>query len=184
MQTTCHHLRQHLSPLFLSPSSLYLPLLHRSPSPNPFLSVSVQIIMAERDEQKGPSASKILAVIALLPLGGTLLLLSGLTFVGSMVGLAVATPLFLLFSPVLVPAAIGIGLAVTGFLSSGALGVTALSSLSWFLNYLRQLAAGMPDYFQRVTDKLGRETKEMGQELQSQAHEGWGKPTKRIQIGL
>lgn len=136
--------------------------------------------MAERGEEKGPSTSKILAVIAALPVGGTLLFLSALTFVGSMIGLAVAVPLFLIFSPVLVPAAIGIGLAVTGFLSSGAIGITGLSSFSWFLDYLRQAAAALPETLLKLTDNLGRQTKEMGHQLQSQAHEGWGKPPRRM----
>uniref|UniRef100_J3LRV2 Oleosin n=1 Tax=Oryza brachyantha TaxID=4533 RepID=J3LRV2_ORYBR len=72
---------------------------------------------------KAPSASQALTVATLFPLGGLLLVLSGLALAASVVGLAVATPVFLLFSPVLVPAALLIGLAVAGFLTSGALGL-------------------------------------------------------------
>ncbi|KAJ6970571.1 hypothetical protein NC653_034995 [Populus alba x Populus x berolinensis] len=74
---------------------------------------------------------------SLLPVGGTLLFLAGLTLVGTLTGLAVATPLFVIFSPVLVPAALVIGLGVLGFLTSGAFGLTALSSLSWMASYIR-----------------------------------------------
>jgi hypothetical protein len=88
-------------------------------------------------QAQGPSASKIIAVVTLLPLGGFLLLLAGLTFAGTLIGLALSTPLFVLCSPVLVPAAIAIGMAVTGFLTSGAFGITGISSLSWILKYLR-----------------------------------------------
>lgn len=89
--------------------------------------------------QKGPSKSQILAVVTLFPVGGALLCLAGLTLVGTLIGLAVATPVFLIFSPVLVPAALTIALAVTGFLTSGAFGITALSSLSWMINYMRRM---------------------------------------------
>ncbi|KAL0014379.1 hypothetical protein SO802_001448 [Lithocarpus litseifolius] len=70
--------------------------------------------MKSHYQQRGPSTTKVLAVLALLPVGGTLLALSGLTLLCSVIGLAVSTPLFIIFSPVLVPAAIVIGLAVTG----------------------------------------------------------------------
>lgn len=88
--------------------------------------------------QKGPSASQILAIVTLLPVGGTLVCLAGITLVGTLIGLALATPVFLLFSPVIVPATLTIALAVAGFLTSGAFGITGLSSFSWILNYFRQ----------------------------------------------
>ena len=61
--------------------------------------------------------------------------------------------------------------------------MTALSSLSWFLNYIRQVTAGLPEYLQNLSDKLGQKTKEMGHEKQSQAHDNWAKPSKRALIG-
>ncbi|KAF9667908.1 hypothetical protein SADUNF_Sadunf15G0072000 [Salix dunnii] len=91
---------------------------------------------------KGPSTSQVLAAVTLLPAGGTLLFLAGLNLVGTLIGLAVATPLFVFFSPVLVPSALVIGLGVLGFLTSGAFGVTAFSSFSWMANYIRSLIRG------------------------------------------
>lgn len=88
--------------------------------------------------QKSPSVTQILAIVTLLPVGGTLLCLAGITLVGTLTGLAVATPVFLLFSPVLVPAALTLALAVAGFLTSGAFGITGLTSFSWILNYFKQ----------------------------------------------
>ncbi|KAL0377398.1 UNVERIFIED_CONTAM: Oleosin [Sesamum radiatum] len=75
--------------------------------------------------QKGPSTTQILAIITLLPISGTLLCLAGITLVGTLIGLAVATPVFVIFSPVLVPAAILIAGAsrrfdVRGFWADGA----------------------------------------------------------------
>ncbi|XP_074327079.1 oleosin H1-like [Apium graveolens] len=77
-----------------------------------------------------PSTSQVLAVVTLLLVSGTLLLLAGITLIGTLTCLALATPLFIIFIPVLVRAALTIGLVVTGFLGSGSFGLTGLSSLS------------------------------------------------------
>ncbi|PIA29321.1 hypothetical protein AQUCO_06100083v1 [Aquilegia coerulea] len=132
--------------------------------------------------ERGPTASQVIAVITLFPLGGLLLTLAGLTLAGTVVGLAVTTPLFILFSPVLVPAALTIGLAVTGFLTSGAFGLTGMSSLAYILNYVRQISGKiahqlgekvqqMPDQMEgakrRMQDTagyVGQRTKEVGQQ--------------------
>lgn len=55
-----------------------------------------------------------------------LLVLAGITLGGSAVGLAVTTPLFVIFSPILVPATIATTLLTTGFTTSGGLGMVAL----------------------------------------------------------
>ncbi|CAN6352566.1 unnamed protein product [Urochloa humidicola] len=66
-------------------------------------------------------------------LAGLLLLLCGLTLLPSIAGLAVAAPLLLLLSPVLVPAALLAGLLAAGATSSAALALGALSILSRLL---------------------------------------------------
>lgn len=135
--------------------------------------------------ERGPTTSQVLAVLAGLPVGGILLLLAGLTLAGTLTGLAVATPLFVLFSPVLVPATVAIGLAVAGFLTSGVFGLTALSSFSWILNYIREtqpasenLAAAAKhhlaeaaEYVGQKTKEVGQKTKEVGQDIQSKAQD-------------
>lgn len=129
--------------------------------------------------EKGPSASQVVAVAALLPIGGVLLALSGATLAGTVIGLAVTAPLFVIFSPVLVPAAIVVALAVTGFLASGAFTLTGLSSISWLVNYLRGLRERAPGYVdeakRRMHEAAGhveQRTKETGQRIQSRAQEG------------
>ncbi|KAI3665978.1 hypothetical protein L6452_44614 [Arctium lappa] len=129
-------------------------------------------------QQQGPSGSKILSIIALLPVGAILLGLSGITFVGTLIGLAVTTPVFVIFSPVIIPAILTIGLAVTGFLTSGTFGLTGLSSLTYMVNMLRQTMGTVPeqvDYAKgRIQDMgmyAGQKTKEMGQNIQHKAHE-------------
>ncbi|KNA10298.1 hypothetical protein SOVF_145690 [Spinacia oleracea] len=126
----------------------------------------------------GPSASQVVALVTLVPVTGTLLFLAGLTLLGSIIGLCLATPVFLFFSPVLVPAALLMGLAVTGFLSSGAFGLTGLSSLSRVIGYLRQAGHNVPDDLdyakRRMADMAafaGQKTKDVGQTIESKARE-------------
>ncbi|KAL0344029.1 UNVERIFIED_CONTAM: Oleosin [Sesamum angustifolium] len=134
--------------------------------------------------QKGPSTTQILAIITLLPISGTLLCLAGITLVGTLIGLAVATPVFVIFSPVLVPAAILIAGAVTAFLTSGAFGLTGLSSLSWVLNSFRRATGQDPlDYakrrMQEGTMYVGEKTKQVGEGIKSTAKEGGREGTAR-----
>lgn len=63
--------------------------------------------------------------------GGSLLVLSALTLVGTVIALTVATPLLVIFSPILVPALITVALLITGFLSSGGFGIAAITVFSW-----------------------------------------------------
>ncbi|XVF60242.1 hypothetical protein PTKIN_Ptkin08bG0029100 [Pterospermum kingtungense] len=136
--------------------------------------------------QSGPSTSQVLAVLTLLPVGGTLLALAGLTLAGTVIGLLVATPLFIIFSPVLIPAIIAVLMAVAGFLSSGAFGLTGLSSFSYVFNRLRRPTTGSDlhdtdqySYKRRLQQPLqdmagyvGQKTKETGQKIESKAQEG------------
>ncbi|CAI9280426.1 unnamed protein product [Lactuca saligna] len=137
-----------------------------------------------RFQQNGSqSTSKVLAVLTLFPIGGICLLLAGLTLTGTLIGLAVATPLFVIFSPILVPAALTIGLAVTGFLASGAFGITALSSLTYIVNYFRRMSGGGVgggastqdplDYAKRraqdTAGYVGQKMKDVGQRTQEAA---------------
>lgn len=123
--------------------------------------------------KKGPSTSQVVAVVTLLPLGGALLGLAGLILVGTLIGLAVTTPLFVIFSPILVPAVITVGLALAGFLTSGAFGITALSSLSWLLNYIQHMRGTLPEQMElakrRVQDTagpVGQRVRDVGQRTQ------------------
>ncbi|KAD7478684.1 hypothetical protein R6Q59_005556 [Mikania micrantha] len=142
--------------------------------------------------QRG-STSKTVAIISLLPVGGILLGLAGITFVGTMIGLAVATPIFVIFSPVVVPAVLTIALAVTGFLASGMFGLTGLSSLSYLFNMVRQSTPSVPeqlDYvkgtIQEVGEYTGQKTKDLGQMIQHAAHEmgdqGQGQAGAHVQV--
>ncbi|XP_013715603.2 oleosin-B2-like [Brassica napus] len=56
-----------------------------------------------------------------------LFLFAGLTLSGSAVALVVSTPLFLIFSPILVPATIATTLLASGLTAGATLGITAIS---------------------------------------------------------
>ncbi|CAH2073671.1 unnamed protein product [Thlaspi arvense] len=60
-----------------------------------------------------------------------LLLLAGLSLAGTAVAFIATMPLFLVFSPVLVPAGITTTLLATGLAASGGSGVTALTIIMW-----------------------------------------------------
>ncbi|CAE6203907.1 unnamed protein product [Arabidopsis arenosa] len=128
--------------------------------------------------ESGPSTTQVLSLLIGVPVVGSLLALAGLLLAGSVIGLMVALPLFLLFSPVIVPAALTIGLAMTGFLASGMFGLTGLSSISWVMNYLRGTRRTVPEQLEyakrRMADAVGyagQKGKEMGQHVQSKAQD-------------
>ncbi|KAK7311817.1 hypothetical protein RJT34_10191 [Clitoria ternatea] len=83
-----------------------------------------------------PPARQTVKFITAATIGVTLLLLSGLILTGTVIGLIIATPLLVLFSPILVPAAIVLFLAASGFLFSGGCGVAAIAALSWLYTYV------------------------------------------------
>lgn len=121
---------------------------------------------------KGPSGSQALAVATLLPVGGGLLALSSLILVASLIGLAVLTPVFLLFSPVLVPAALLTALAVAGFLGSGALGLAGLSSLGFLLRKASALVQNAaPEQVEQVRRRMGEVGQKAKDAAQSRAEE-------------
>ncbi|CAL9152650.1 unnamed protein product [Musa hybrid cultivar] len=159
-----------------------LPLARRTCSLHLHLSSSPAQTMGDRDRarerhtieamrdllpEKEPSASQALAVATLLPLGGGLLALAGLTLLGSVIGLALLTPLLLLFSPVLVPAALLVALTVAGVLTSGALGLTGLSSIWYLLKQARGMVQKAPEQMENAKRRVG----EAAQAARSRAEE-------------
>ncbi|KAE8795735.1 low molecular weight oleosin [Hordeum vulgare] len=88
------------------------------------------------DQQKQPAMMCALKAATAATAAGSLLVLSGLILAGTVIALTVATPVLVIFSPVLVPAAIALSLMSAGFVTSGGLGVAALSVFSWMYKYL------------------------------------------------
>ncbi|MQJ21776.1 hypothetical protein EI020_24650, partial [Escherichia coli] len=76
------------------------------------------------------------------------------------------------------------------FFTSGAFGLTALSSLSWVLNSFRQATGTVPELAdeakRRMADMagyVGQKTKDVGQEIQIKAHEAGKTDVGRIESG-
>lgn len=110
--------------------------------------------------------------------GASLLVLSGLVLTATVIGLVVATPLLVLFSPVLVPAAFAIFLTFAGFVSSGGFGLAAIAALGWIYNYVsgkHPPGADKLDYARHVIADKARDMKERakdyGHAVQHKVHD-------------
>ncbi|XP_047331621.1 oleosin L-like [Impatiens glandulifera] len=95
-------------------------------------------LQAQGPTMNQPSSGQqiILKVSASMVAGGSFFLLSAFILIGTIVTLTLVTPLIVIFSPVLVPAAITVFLIMAGFIASGGLGVAALIVLSWIYKYM------------------------------------------------
>lgn len=99
------------------------------------------------DEQahRQPAAVAVAKAVAAAAAAGSMLVLSALTLTGTVLALVVATPLLVIFSPVLVPAAVAVALLAAGFVSSGAFGAAAMGVLAWMYRYLSALPGEGPE---------------------------------------
>ncbi|XP_058086138.1 oleosin L-like [Magnolia sinica] len=127
--------------------------------------------MADLQTQpNGPRSRQLVKAATAVAIGGSLLVLSGLTLAATVIGLTVATPVLVIFSPVLVPAAITVFLLLAGFMSSGGFGVAAVSVLSWIYKYVTGKHPPGADQLEQARMRLAskaRDMKEhMGQQLQ------------------
>lgn len=89
-----------------------------------------------------PRASTVATAALLVPLGSALLGASGLALAATLIGLALAAPLLVIFSPVLIPVALAAVLTASGLLTSGALGVAGISALTWAVGYVWKGSGG------------------------------------------
>ncbi|PNT64391.1 oleosin 16 kDa [Brachypodium distachyon] len=86
-------------------------------------------------QQQHPMGVTVTKAVAAAVAAGSMLFLSALTLTGTVLALVVATPLLVIFSPVLVPAAVAVSLLAAGFVSSGAFGAAAMGVLAWMYRY-------------------------------------------------
>uniref|UniRef100_A0A0D9XCH9 Oleosin n=1 Tax=Leersia perrieri TaxID=77586 RepID=A0A0D9XCH9_9ORYZ len=91
----------------------------------------------EHNLEKQSAAVSVTKGVIAATAAGSMLALAGLTLTGTVLALIVATPLLVIFSPVLVPAAFAVSLLVAGFASSGAFGAAAVGILAWMYRYLQ-----------------------------------------------
>lgn len=111
--------------------------------------------------QQQPRSHQVVKAATAVTAGGSLLVLSGLTLAGTVIALTLATPLLVIFSPVLVPAAITVFLLISGFLASGGFGIAALSVLSWIYRYVTGKKPPGAEQLDQARQKLAYKAREM-----------------------
>ncbi|KAL6977606.1 Oleosin 1-like [Sarracenia purpurea var. burkii] len=114
-----------------------------------------------QQQQSQPRSHQVVKAATAVTAGGSLLVLSGLTLAGTVVALALATPLLVIFSPVLVPAAIAVCLIIAGFLSSGGFGVAAVTVFSWIFRYVTGKQPPGANQLDQARMKLASKAREM-----------------------
>lgn len=139
---------------------------------------------------KAPSSRQMVKFLTAATIGATLLFLSGLTLTGTVIALILATPVLVLFSPILVPAAIAVFLAAVGFLFSGGCGVAAITALSWIYGYVtgkHPPGADQLDYARmKIADKardMKERAREYGQFVQQKAQEATQGSDHEVVVG-
>ncbi|CAK9188054.1 unnamed protein product [Ilex paraguariensis] len=114
-----------------------------------------------QQQQEQPRSYQVVKAATAATAGGSLLVLSGLTLAGTVICLTLATPLLVIFSPVLVPATITVFLIISGFLASGGFGVAALSVLSWIYRYVTGRQPPGAEQLDQARMKLAMKAREM-----------------------
>nr|GMD96077.1 ethylene-responsive transcription factor 2-like [Ipomoea batatas] len=114
---------------------LNFPWRINSGEPAPVRITSRKSFTNPRKTMSSPQYQQNIAPAAVTLLGGGLLVLAGLTFVGTVICLAAATPLLVVFSPVVVPAAVALFLMVSGLVVSGVCGAAAAGMFYWVYFY-------------------------------------------------
>ncbi|KAF5743618.1 oleosin 1-like [Tripterygium wilfordii] len=122
-------------------------------------------------QQQQPQSHLVVKAATAATAGGSLLALSGLILTGTVIALTVATPLLVIFSPVIVPAVITVALILAGFLASGGFGVAAITAFSWLFRYVTGRHPPGADQLEQARMKLAgkaREIKDRAQEFGQQ----------------
>lgn len=114
-----------------------------------------------------PGSTQVVKAATAVTAGGSLLIIAGLILAGTVIALTIATPLFVIFSPVLVPAVITVALLSLGFLASWGFGVAAITVLAWIYRYFTGMHPPGADQLDTARHKLmnkAREIKDYGQQ--------------------
>ncbi|KAK7861310.1 oleosin Cor a 13-like [Quercus suber] len=120
-------------------------------------------LQSQYQQQPGQQswAQQVVRAATAVTAGGSLLILSGLILAATVIALTIATPLFVIFSPVLVPAIIAVALIFMGFIASGGFGVAALTVLSWIYRYVTGEHPPGADQLDHARLKLASKAREM-----------------------
>ncbi|KAL7614869.1 oleosin L [Lactuca sativa] len=126
----------------------------------------------QQQQSDSPWANQAVKAVTAATAGGSLLVLAGLTLAGTVIALTVATPLLVIFSPVLVPAMITVFLLATGFLTSGGFGIAAATVLSWMYKYVTGEHPTGADSLDQAAHKLGSKGREIRDRVEHAAGGG------------
>lgn len=85
-----------------------------------------------KQTERAPNTNQTAIFLTAATVGGTLLVLSGLTLTATAISLLMATPLLVIWSPILMPTTF---LVATGFIFSSGFGIAALSVVAWMYRY-------------------------------------------------
>ncbi|CAM6095354.1 unnamed protein product [Calypogeia fissa] len=120
-----------------------------------------------------PNRQQTLGLLAWVAVGMAVLTVGGVTVTGGAVFLAVAIPVVIFFSPILVPIGGFLLLSTVGILVAVGIGLAALSAVIWLYRYLK---GEEPVYYDRVDAARNRitgtamEVKEWAREHVPQVH--------------
>ncbi|CAL5435646.1 unnamed protein product [Camellia sinensis] len=125
--------------------------------------------ITQKPNETSPTSRHSIMLLTTSAIGAALLFLSGLTLTGTVISLVIATPVLILFSPILFPTGIIIFLATAGFLFSGSCGVAAAAALAWLYNYIagkrrRGAVAEQLDYARMRIASRARDMRERARE--------------------
>ncbi|OAY72596.1 Oleosin 16 kDa [Ananas comosus] len=128
----------------------------------------------QQQQQQQPMMMTAVKAATAATAGGSMLVLSGLTLAGTVIALTVATPLLVIFSPVLVPATIAVSLLAAGFVTSGGLGLAALSVLSWMYKYLTGKHPPGADQLEHAKARLASKARDIKESAQHRIDQAQG----------
>lgn len=89
--------------------------------------------------EHAPNSIQLIGLLTLLITGSILLLLSGLTVAGAVLGLIFFAPLIVVSCPIWVPVGTVLFIVVAGFLSMCGFGVVVIAVFSWMYRYFQGL---------------------------------------------
>ncbi|KAL2325005.1 hypothetical protein Fmac_024063 [Flemingia macrophylla] len=134
-----------------------------------FFTIMAELHYEQQNEQplkEAHRSTQVVKAATAVTAGGSLLILAALILAGTVVALTMVTPLFVIFSPVLVPAVAAVALLSLGFLASGGFGVAAITVLAWIYRYVtgkHPPGADQLDTARHALINKAREIKDYGQ---------------------
>ncbi|XP_047324470.1 oleosin L-like [Impatiens glandulifera] len=127
-----------------------------------------QTFQHQQQQHMSQFSRQVAKVSTATAIGGTLVILSCLTLAATVVGIVLATPLIVIFSPVLVPAVITLFLIASGFIASGGFGTVAGFVFYWMYGYLFGKHPVGADRLDQVRDRIAGAATEIKDRAQQQ----------------